>query len=304
MSTPVYYPNSTTFGTAVEVMGSGRRLHPIRNDTSAYQIRRDYVVAPSAYQPQDLGTAIEDSGTPLYLVEEIVTSRTAAFTYFTRTYSTIPSPRVEHESYPFTIPGLGGASTLGTSVALFSGNPYIPGQFIFTVTAGTHAFTTSDLLRFDLVLDYSYGGAFGSGFNTTGLAWGIYTKPIAVGANTITIEWNETGYTFDSGTVRSADVRAPRAPVSRSITSRLTYDYILPGVTQGFESGDDITTPEPFIITDAANEQTDTLDTTTLPTQATYEGYIESGTWLVAESFVRLWQGPIYERVVRTVKAQ
>ena len=304
MSTPVYYPNAAAWTTPVEVLGSGRRIHPIRNDTTTYQIQKEYVVGTGYYTPEDLSTPIEDNGTPLYLVEEMVTNRTAAFVYFSRLYSTIPSTRVEYESYPYLLPGMAESSTLGTSVALFSGNPYIPGKFIFTVTAGTHAFTTSDLLRFDLVLDYSWAGTWGVGTFASGLTRTIYAKPIEVGANTITIAWNESGYTFDSGTVRSADVRPPRAPITRSITSRLTYDYILPGVTPGFDSGDDITVPDAFIITDSADEQTDTLSTTTLPTQATYETFIEDGTWLVTEAFIRLWQGGIYERIIRAIKAQ
>lgn len=293
MSDPIYIPNRAAWESPVEIPGSGRRLYPIDNDPGAYQIVKAYVVHPDYYQAQDIGTPINDDGTLLYLSSERITNRTPAFIYFERTYTAIPAARVEYESYPFTIPGLAASSTFGTAVTVTVAFPSSYGKMRFTI--GTHGFTTSDLLKLDLKL--RLGLSYTSTFQ-------LYEKPTAVTTNTVTFDWNYLDYDFVSGTVRSADVRPPRIPITRSVTSRIDYDYVLPGTTPGYETGDDITTPDPFVITNTDNEQTDTLSATTLPTQSDYEDSIDDGEWLVAESYVRRWQGNIYERLVRTVRAQ
>ena len=293
MSTPIYYPNKAAWSSPVEVSGSGRRSYPILNDPTSYQLRRVYVVAAEYYTAAELGTAIEDDGTPLYLTEEIVSNKTAAFVHFERTYSTIPSTRSDYESYPFSLPGLAAASTFGTSVNITVAFPPSYDQMRFTI--GTHGFTTSDLLKFDLKM-------------RTGLSYitnlQLIQKPVSVTTNTVTIDWDLFDYDFVSGALYTIDVRPVRPPRSRSVTSRLTYDYILPGVTQGYETPEDIDTPDVFTIVTADGEEVDILGTTTIPTQADYEASIEAKDWLVTETYVRIWQGPIYERTIRTVRAQ
>lgn len=122
--------------------------------------------------------------------------------------------------------------------------------------------------------------------------------------------YNFIGYygTFGLSVVTAVTGR-PR--FTQTVTSRLAYKYYIPGVDGGITTASDIPIiSQQLYFYGATTNNVDFLadsppfTAATTPSRTTYEGWVSGGTEIVAEqSIVRRWQGGIFERVTRYVKA-
>ena len=230
---------------------------------------------------------------------------------FTRTFANIPAySQTPMGSYGYTFPGLGGfaAGTLQESdIASVS------------MTLGTLGVTlvTSDALtlvegdKIDIMLKYKDAG---SDFVYV-ISGEVFILSVA-NSTTFTVD---IGRYFDSQTTLtlvSGDVRKPsnenRPPLQKQgqLTESLTY--ILPGVTVGISSVDDIQVPPTFspwevVISEGSPTQynrVNVLSTSSHPTAAEYLTIMKNRESIVTESSLTKWLGNILVQSVKTVKAQ
>lgn len=88
------------------------------------------------------------------------------------------------------------------------------------------------------------------------------------------------------------------APVYKTVSARVSHDFFFQADART------IARPALFEPTDASNNRTNTLTTTTNPTGDEYEYYCASATELVARVAVRRWMGDFWERLTYRVFAQ
>jgi len=99
---------------------------------------------------------------------------------------------------------------------------------------------------------------------------------------------------------------------TETVTSRLAHKYYIPGIDGGITTAADIPiiASQTYIYGSTTNnvdflaDDAPFADATT-PSRTTYEGWVGGGSEIVAEqSIVRRWNGGIYERVTRYIKAK
>ena len=259
---------------------------------------QDFAQFFADYAPTNLGTVHPDDS-DLYLVAESpLTDLGGGLAMFTRTYAKIPDQRVDYESFAFTFPGLspGGIYTphlLNPTGTVASGQTTLTSQDAHGLVVGDEVFIKYATSM--LVNDAS------SSFLQL-----IQTRKftVAVVPTTTTFKVTEVlGISPQFYYVVKAS--ASRKPLSKTVMSKVVYDYFLPGVSVGIDDVDDIPILEQFSVESGDGElSVDTVSEASDPTQAEYVDDIV-GTWIVAEnSVVRRWEGEIYERATRYVKAE
>jgi hypothetical protein len=121
--------------------------------------------------------------------------------------------------------------------------------------------------------------------------------------------YNFIGYYGVWGIGITAVTGRPR--FTQSVTSRLAHKYYIPGIDGGIATPADIPiiAAQAYIYGATTNNVDFLADSppftaATSPTRTAYEALVTAGTEIVAEaSIIRRWQGGIYERVTRYVKA-
>jgi len=276
--------------------GGKRWLRPFPETNANFIFEQDYLqslasfltaaVALGTFHPTDPG---------FYLIEESTpTDLGGGMVRFTRTYSQIPAARKMYESFAFTFPGMETgtfytANTVTGNTATTAG-----GQTTMSISGGA-AIATGDSVRihynaFDSVQQYSR-----------------YVIRTAIsGGGTLVVP--QIVDTLDSAPLyffTAQKIELGREPRTETVSSILTYDYFLPGVSSGVDYVTDIGLVVKDIIIDSDGVQTDTYTDATSPAISDYREQVSNGDLLVAEdSVVRIWRGPILERVTRYVKAK
>jgi hypothetical protein len=88
------------------------------------------------------------------------------------------------------------------------------------------------------------------------------------------------------------------------VTSRIQFDYYLPGVTPGIASASDIPILQPAKILDGSGNEVGSYGESTSPNQADYLSATVGTEVVIQESVLRRWRGPIYERQTRYAEAR
>jgi hypothetical protein len=122
----------------------------------------------------------------------------------------------------------------------------------------------------------------------------------------------QTGATFDY-------VGKSRSSVSFNVNTDTSYDYILPGVTQGYATASDVNIPQSFnVYKNSGGEITDTcadnsvtefpnlilIQFKTIPTATQYTRMVSNGANIVIESSLSEWAGNILVLKTKTCKAR
>lgn len=256
----------------------------VQNDLSHFVASQKYIQQAESYAPPTLSVSRTLKSVSAYSVGDTDPEPIdGGCVSFDRMWSTIPATRtVPRGTYAFQFPAV-GAVPLGSSktITAVSGNVY---------TSEAHGYSVGAFVIISLV--YSGGSVTARGRLTA----------VTTDTFTITLGFVPSG-TFTSGTVQSAG--AGRTS-SKSIpaTSIEVFSYALPGVTSGVTTIQDFRADEIFKVVDAATgEETDVTGAGTSPTESEYIAMISAGSYLVAESEVRLYRGQILERRTLMVQA-
>lgn len=213
---------------------------------------------------------------------------------FMRFWANIPAARSRAAgTYSFRFPGLPNG-LVGSPAAITAMSPSSSaGGFAYSpvFTSAAHGFAVGD--RLYLTLNYTAGLRI------------VTVNVTAVTTNTFTTTdiWLYAGSGGDIGTFSSgtaSELILARSARTIPADSIEVFSYALPGVTSGIATSADFRPDVIFepVVT-ATGESTDTLSASTTPTADEYRAQIEAGSYVVAESGIRIWRGNILER--RTV---
>lgn len=229
---------------------------------------------------------------------------------FTRTFANVPAySQTSTGSYGYTFPGLGGFAATTQQESDIASVSMTLGTLGVTVV--THDELTLDVGdKIDMLLKYKDAG---SDFVYV-ISGEVFILSVA-NTTTFTVD---IGRYFDSQTtltVVSGAVRKPsnenRPPLQQQgqLTESLTY--ILPGVTVGVASTDDIQVPPIFapwevVISEGSPTQynrVNVLSTSSNPTSTEYLTIRKNGESIVVESSLQKWLGNILVQSVKTIRA-
>ena len=229
---------------------------------------------------------------------------------FTRTFANIPAySQTSTGSYGYTFPGLGGFAATTLEESDISSVSMTLGTLGVTVVT-SDALTLSVGDKIDMLLKYKDAGS--------DFVYVISGEVFVLSVTNTTTFTADIGRYFDSQTTLtlvSGEVRKPsnenRPPLQQQgqLTESLTY--ILPGVTVGVTSTDDIQVPPIFapweiVISEGSPTQynrVNVLSTSSTPTSADYLTMMKNGESIIAESSLQKWLGNILVQSVKTVKA-
>ena len=109
--------------------------------------------------------------------------------------------------------------------------------------------------------------------------------------------------TIVSGGIRSSTLDT-RLPLSKNAPTITETTYILPSVTPGFATVDDVGIPPKFTIMDTdTGATTTTASYNTIPTKSDYKSMVSSNAQIVIEASVEDWMGNIVKQTVKTIRA-
>ncbi len=290
--------------TVAKVGGPPLQTQPFRGDNGEYLLSEDWMQTYSSFAALALNTPHAAPYASYYLVQETPTQPTdAGIMKWQRIYAQIPADRSDYEAYAARLPGLGPGGTV------FGANPTVDVVSVTTPSLGVSEITTAT--PHNLVV----GNPFTIFYDNTN--FGITERPYNLARFVSSI----TGAPLTSTVFRCYFLNVDlsllphwlyiqkssfgRAPFTQVVNSRLDFKYYLPSVSGGITTPDDIPILTPQVIADQFGFQTDTYTTLTTPSQSSYQAQINAGTWIVAEgSTLRRWQGNIYERTTRYIRAQ
>lgn len=283
-------PSSTA-----RVNGPKRYLLPIENVRANLDVfQQDYVQLKADFDSVPLGTPNPDE--PGYYL----TSETAPMDLgggvlqWTRTYAKIPSIRDVYESYGWLVPGI-GSEAVYSDVSISSAS----------ITGGSHTIITGTSSTATVGDSVSISYTFRD--STTGTEYGRRTQRACIaGTSGTTIVVNaitEPGGTIAFQTLRK--IEPGRAPETLEVTSLVSVDYWLPGVSPGVVNPRDIPVIQAYEIYDGDGRKTNSHESDSTPTVAQWRTAVANRDWIcVVTSIIRPWLGPIYERRTRYCIAQ
>lgn len=267
------------FTTAVSV-GLPVYLSAPESSTEFQGARQRYWQVATAYSPAALNTVATYLATTCYLVGEGGFSDVrGGVAEFTREYRRIPSAR--------TIP-------LGTYAFKFPASPFAAAGSAKTITAATGTTFTSAAHGYSagtyILLSATYSGG---SISVRGAITSVTTDTFV-----LNVAYIPSG-TFSSGT--ATEISRGRATSQTLPSSAIeVFSYALPGVTSGVSTIQDFKADDIFkVIVTASGEEVDTVSAATTPTATQYGAMVSSGSYIVAESGVKVWAGNILEK--RTV---
>lgn len=280
--------------TVAEITGARRWSDPL-NRGEATTFDEDYIQALTSWRALPLDTLHPDPTPFDYAVlvgESPLQDLGGGIVKWTRTYSLIPLSYVRHEAFAYTFPGL--ATDALYPVRAISAVTYGTGTTLITTTV-SHGISTNDLLFVNYTAQMASGDQIGRTVlrKATSASGSSITVPIIVDPLTI-VQWNR---------VQKTDLA--RDPITRTVNSRVQYDYFLAGWSPGVATEADIAIIQPAFVVDENGKQTNTYAATSAPTKTEYLADVKAGNWIVAEaSTTSYWKGNIIERRTRYVKAE
>lgn len=272
------------------------KVLPVPNNKVAFRQRFMQTAAsytPLAYDtpyPAD-GTYGVPTSTTYYLVsEENFSDQRAGVVMWDRVYCAVPTVWTEPEEYAYTYPAFSGSQTVGTT---------------YNVTAitisGTYASVSSSLT-------FSVGDTLfiNVAFTRSGLGWNVanYVQALGGVSGTNVLIGSIFPGTGAFGSVNGYIGKASPArgtPKAYIVPSSIVNEYAFSSVTAL-----DQTLPliQPFSVINNTGVETDTITTTTIPTNANWVTMVANGTQIVAATSVRRrFLGNIYVRSTRYIPA-
>lgn len=276
--------------------GQRRWLKPFPESNANIIFEQDYFQSEAGRIADNvlMGSANADDGSFYLVAESTPIDLGGGMIRFTRTWSQIPPARTDFESFAYTFPGM-SAGVVHPLVAVSGNTASTSGGVTTITTTGAHSISVGDSVRihynaFDSVQQYSRYIIRTALTGTTGSTLKV---------DQITDTFNAQPFYFFTVQL----VELGRDPITETVSSKLTFDYFLAGVSSGVDSDYDIQIIVKPVIIDNEGLQTDTYSDTTSPSLADFRQQIADGEYVVAEdSVVRRWRGPILERVTRYVK--
>lgn len=281
--------------TVAAIDGPKRWLQTIENVTMGLNaFEQDYMQTVADWTPTPLGDPNPDMP-GFYLVNEgPLSPQGGGIVKWTRNYAKIPSIRDEYESYGWLVPGI-GSEAVYADVNISSNS--ISGGYHTIITSASSTATVGDSVS----IAYTFRDAI------TGTQYGRRTQRACLaGTSGTTIVVNivtEPGGTITFQTLRK--VEPGRAPETLEVTSLVSVDYWLPGVSAGIVNPRDIPIIEAYEIYDGDGRKSNTHEADSTPTVAQWRTSVANRDWIcVVRSIIRPWLGPIYERRTRYCIAQ
>lgn len=285
-----------------------RPSYPFAN-SSAYVVEEDYMVLIDFYQPTRPIMGFRNPIKPemVYVGDSPISPLDAGVGKFTRTWASIPGYgqrdyiRSDYEGYAYTVPGVGTDQSTFYQFPVES-STLINGKYIVTATVGAESMgETWDDLDIEVGKPALLGYYITDPRNGDTIYRTIVRKALAVTTNTITIDaFPEQGPVTFTYVQRA---NTTQASYVKQVLSRLDYSYFIVGYNCTSEEDIPIIEQDQ-IIDNATGGRTETLTGATTPSHDTWLDYVADGRWIVAEgSILRPWQGLIYERITRYVRA-
>lgn len=277
------------------VRGPKRYLQPIENVRANLDVfQQDYLQLEADFDPLPLASPHPDMAGYYLTSETNPTNQGGGILQFTRTYARIPGIRDVYESYGWLVPGIGSEAVyadVNISSASISGGSHS----IITATSSTA--TVGDSVS----IAYTFRDAI------TGTQYGRRTQRACLAGTsgtTIVVDIvTEPGGSITFQTLRK--VEPGRAPETLEVTSLVSVDYWLPGVSAGIVNPRDIPIIEAYEIYDGDGRKSNTHEADSTPTVAQWRTSVANRDWIcVVRSIIRPWLGPIYERRTRFCIAQ
>lgn len=280
-----------------------RKSFPFEGDTTNYILEEDYMVFIEYYDPPKISSRHPQYSNVFFIKDTAISDVGNGTGKFTRTWATLPGygnkgyVRSEYESFGYSVPALNTAQTSFYQFPVAS-STLSNGQHVITVNTGAPPFDALDVevnkpaTIFYIVTDPLNGQQSNRQ---------IVRKTLAVTSNTITVDYiSDIGPIVFTG-VQRTDLQ--QNSYTKQIMSRLDMDYWIPGVN--CTSVNDIPIIQELqIIDNNTGGRVEYLSDDTTPSVDTWYDYVQLGTWIVVEpSIVRRWQGEIYERTTRYIKA-
>lgn len=276
--------------------GAKRWLRPFPELNTNFIYEQDYTQRLSDFLDDEvsIGSAHPDDPTFFMVEESTPQNLGGGMVRFTRTYSQIPPARKEYESFAFTFPGMETGTLYTPNTVTGNSATTSNGQTTMTISGGS-TISAGDSVRihynaFDSVQQYSRY---------------VIRTAISGGSTLVVPQIVDTLNSQPLYFFTATKIELGREPRTETVSSILTYEYFLPGVSSGVDYVTDIPLFVKDIIIDSDGLQTDTYTDATSPAISSYRAKIADGEQLVAEdSVIRRWKGPILERVTRYVTAK
>lgn len=299
MSVTYYKASTQTAFTAAVTVGLPvwEPLLPVPNEKTVF--RQSFMQIAASYSPLALDTAYSAAGsygvpsTPTYylVAEENFTDKSGGLMQWDRVYSKVPTSWSDSEEYVFTFPGFIQTATGGTNYAVTA----------ITASGSNFQLTTS--------MTYSVGDNvfLAIQYVRNGITYFIdqTTKVVSGGSSGTTMNVGAIfigsgAFTGVSG-VTNKITPARTDQITEVVGSTIFNDYALSSVS-GLDT--DLPIIRQFSPVDATGAATTQLNTSTLPTSATYVTMIQDNVLIAAQNSVRRrFQGNIYVRTTRYVPA-
>lgn len=279
-------------------VNEARALQPFsgHGDENVYLIEEDIQVLAASYAPLALDTP-HPTLADFYLVADGLNPSMQGGTVrqFTRLWGKIPAQRIEGSTIAWSIPGLARG---GTNAIIGIESVSAPaGGLVDIITSTAHGLFAGDKVFF-------YFQQSQSVYKPES----IYPALVVAApfANQIQVYATGTGAFFtDAISLQKAGLG--RAPRTKAVPCDVVYDYFLPGVSPGIPTKESIPILTPPAVYDGNNQLVDPPDYSaeTTPTNTDYLTQVAAGSMIVSQdSSLARWQGNIYERITRQVRAQ
>lgn len=279
-----------------------RKSYPIPTDTSVFTLEEEYMQFTDYYQPLKPTSRHPDYGNVYYVGDSPIQDVGNGVGRWSRKWTVLPGMdtsgrklsyvNTEYESYVYSVPGIDTVQNAFfvypvSSATISNGKHTITTTAPHDITAGSPAYIRYQLN--DPINKFIYyRGQYKIAQNGTAGSTLVVSEIKDI--NTVTILQVQRADTFQD-------------PYQKVVMSKVDKDYWLPGVN--CTSVDDIPIiQEEQIINNENGSRIQYINENTTPTLAEWLGWIDTKRWICVESStVRLWQGNIYERATRYVRA-
>lgn len=285
-----------------------RRTFPIDNDSAVYNLEEDYEILGDFYEPLIPGQRHPDHVNLFWVKDSNISPVGNGVHSYTRNWAMLPGldasgrsnaySSVDYDTYVFTVPGINPEE---------SQQLFLQYDVSFATTAGGNT-TLHSTANHDIEVNHGVTVNYVAKDPLNGNTYlrSVYRIAKAGTGGSILVVSAITDVSAINWTSGASFKRSDgtQDPYQLTVTSRTITDYWLPGVTPGIKSELQIPIIQQFKIIGSSGNKTDLLSDITSPSLDVYLSMVSSGQWIVAEpSALRIWQGTIYQRSTRYVKA-
>lgn len=286
-------------------------------EANFYLRHRRYIVDKRYYghhpgattRPPLRGTLADPEDPNCWLLNEVVDLQAENLLFFTRTFGSIPRSWSEIGSTNVALPAFDDGETLAAAKTITACTANT-GSARQTLTSTAHGYSANDRIALNLrcyenrrpgLRDFRhhFTGAF-TILSVTTDTFDINLATFRSGATNIVVESPATAQKLTGYTKR---------PIrNRFVPSRTDHDYFLPGISLGILTPEDIPLAQAFTIQRGSTNGDDwpdnTLNASTIPTDAQYWSSIENRTRLILDCTLVPVLGPLIDRRTISYAAQ